>query len=1008
MPEARGFQNMRNTYPRITLRLAALAAILPFSPLVVPSTAFGSESNALDRIDFGSSASETIHHLNDDPDEAPLLGVGALGQTYRAPNPVDGESPKTGNDHLTFTIKVDPTRQNYLTVRLWGGDRQTAGLFLQGTPRNYGAMDWNGTGGPPSFPNRFYYTTIPIPIAGTRDRKSAVLVLYEANAPATRPGRPVYSAYTHLDPMFVPDRADATGEMLPLTGQRMPETLTADQVSHLLSTNRRSIYGPGGYYDSMLARQIMPGTKGAPPEVIGLDLWTPVASWMNDTRTLDDWRDQAGGHEHGAGYATMPDELLSVLTSTYLLPPIPDAGNAPIANLDHYHDPGILGRIILALDACTYIQSSDGSFNDHGQDGVHKVTAEDHWQGLTSTPRAQGRPYAGTCKRGSGWSLTLEGANTATLGWTILRLLNDPTAAPILEKALGQSFDANLDGKPITRASAYERMINNQLAYQSRIFGGGTVSQAMMATNSIYTNLVALLALERLFPNPDKASSFPPGTVSTAVDVPYPALTAAQGVSFVKQALGVDPVTKIMGNLYRAEFPNYTISKAGLGEAGGTASGGYDGRYGRILPWMASRMAQIAAWDPAIDAASLRAIHVQTGAATDAYTHFISPQEKFHGLANEFTLAQEDFITYRDPYNANANGNDFNVGSRYVVSDPQSGMSTPLSMRAAFLEALYEVPPNDLQYLKDLASYERTMRALIDVPPDRMTPLQGEPAQPNSAWVDVQTGATAAYFNGERFYMNANWRNNDINGDRGHVSYLARIHDTTAAADLTALVFMPHDAASEQDDGNLSGKLYEPWVARYGAWLVMGNSSNKPAALRLPGGSGVALDLVSGQRLSLGGSILLAPGHAAVIVLPAHFTQQVVPGPRQPVPNGTYTLTAAHSGLALDQTLRQQPRDQSPGQRWIVTWDNGFYSCRNAAANVLLADSGNLSLGKSAAGDSQLWMLSANGIGYELINKGTGRALDVLYGATDAGQSITTHSYNGGLNQTWCFQPSPH
>jgi hypothetical protein len=997
---------MRKPYPEIARRLAAIAAALHISLFAGPAGAFGSGGNALDRIDFGSDASETVHQLKENPDKAPLAGVGALRETYRAPNPRAGESPGTDNDHLTFTMKVDPARQNYLTVKLWGGDQQTAGLFLQGCPRNYGAMDWNGTGGPPPFPNRFYYTTIPIPLADTKGRNSAELVLYEGNAPANRPGRPIYSAFSHVEPMFVPEPSNATGEPLPLTGQRMPETLSEDRVADLLRRNRQSIYGGGGYYESMLSRQIMPGTKVAPPEVMGLDLWTPVAGWGNDSRTADEWRDQAGGHGHGGGYATVPDELLSVLTSTYLLPPLLDAHNAQVAGLDHYHEPDILRRVILALDACTYVQSSDGSFNDHGWDGVHNVLAEGHWQGLCSTPRAEGRPYAGTRKRGSGWSLTLEGANTSTLGWTMLQLLNDPTAAPIFKKALGQSFDANLDGKPIERAIAYERMMNNQIAYQARIFGGGTVSQAMMATNSIYTNLVALYALERLFPYPDKNSSFPGDTVSAAVEVPYPALAPAQGVAFVKQAVGVDPVTKIMGNLYRAEFQNYTISKAGLGEAGGTASGGYDGRYGRILPWMASRMAQIATWDPAIEAASLRAIRAKAGAATDAYTHFISPQEQFHGVTNEFTLAQEDFITYRDPYNANANGNDFAVGSRYVVSDPRSGMSTALSMRACYLEALYGMGPNDLQYLKDLAAYEGTMRALMDVAPDRMTALQGEPGQPNMAWADVQTGATAAYFNGERFYMNANWRNVDINGDRGHVSNLARIHDTTRAVDRTALVFMPHDDATEQVDGNISGKLYEPWVVRYGAWLVMGNPSAESAELRLPKGSGVALDLISNKRLSLGGGMLLAPGQAAVIVLPVDFTQAIVPDPRPPVPDGVYTLTAAHSGLALDKSLHQQSPDQSASQNWIVSWNNGYYTFRNAASNAWLSGSGNLSLEKSAADNDRLWKLLANGIGYELINKGTGGAIDVLYGSADAGQSVTLHPYNGGLNQTWSFQAS--
>jgi len=298
-------------------RLATMAAVFGISAFSIARAASGAGGNALDRIDFGTRASETAHQSNGGKDGGPLMGTGALGQTYRAPNPAAGEIPTADNDHLSLTMKVDPALQNYLTVRLWGGDKQTAGLFLKGTPRSYGAMDWNGTGGPPSFPNRFYYTTIPIPIGETRGKQSADINLYESNAPSTRAGRPIYSAYTHVEPMFVPDPRDATGEPMLLTGRKAPETLTAGAVLDFLRANRKSIYGPGGYYDTMLSRQIMPGTKGAPPEVIGLDLWTPVADWTHEARSPDDWRDQAGGHGHGGGYATMPDELLSVLTSTY-------------------------------------------------------------------------------------------------------------------------------------------------------------------------------------------------------------------------------------------------------------------------------------------------------------------------------------------------------------------------------------------------------------------------------------------------------------------------------------------------------------------------------------------------------------------------------------------------------------------------------------------------------------------------------------------------------------------
>ena len=186
----------------------------------------------------------------------------------------------------------------------------------------------------------------------------------------------------------------------------------------------------------------------------------------------------------------------------------------------------------------------------------------------------------------------------------------------------------------------------------------------------------------------------------------------------------------------------------------------------------------------------------------------------------------------------------------------------------------------------------------------------------------------------------------------------------------------------------------------------MGNPSSAPAVLRLPQGFGMALDLITSRRFTMGGSILLAPGRAAVMVLPINSYQPVVPGPARPLLDGTYTLTAAHSGLALDQTLRQEKPDKSPGQQWIVTWNDGAYSLENAATNTWLTDSGGLTLDRTGDPDHRQWKLLANGIGYILLNRATGVAIDVLYGSTDVGQSVSAHDYNGGLNQTWSLLPS--
>ena len=188
--------------------------------------------------------------------------------------------------------------------------------------------------------------------------------------------------------------------------------------------------------------------------------------------------------------------------------------------------------------------------------------------------------------------------------------------------------------------------------------------------------------------------------------------------------MGLVPVTSLMGNLYQPGQPNYAISRSGLGEARGTSSGGYDGRYGTILPWVGTQILQMAAWDPAMDAATLDKVRAQARAATDAYAQFISPLDDTQGTQTKFTLAQEDFVTYRDPYNPNANAGGFTVGPNYLLSDPTGGVSDPMARRAAYLEALYGITPgsgsggnSQTQFLKNLGAYEASVRSLINVPP---------------------------------------------------------------------------------------------------------------------------------------------------------------------------------------------------------------------------------------------------------------------------------------------------
>ncbi len=891
-------------------------------------------SNAIDEIDFGNPASEAVHNFEPGFSSLPLAGIGAYGQTYREPYG-NGTTSTASSQALTFTLNVDPNLQNYLTVKLWGSDVDGGQMAFINAP-DVPAMDYSG--GPPEYPNQFFYETAPIPISMTAGKTSVQLTLmfyaiytpyadqtqtYLSNGQSTRP---VYAAYSTTDPQFVPASTAYVGSIPATTGMATYTALTLSQAVSILQANRQSIFGSGGYLSTVEGEQaiVLSSTAngpnntytwtapaGAPEEVTGLDLFTNIASWMsaNPSATAAQWDQQIGGTQAGPGYTAFPDELISVLSAAYFTPPFTNASGTVVSGLDDYHDPTLIAHIVAAIDGASYEQDSDGGFIQQGD----SAAANSAWTGLTSTPRTAGA-FAGSTARqstvhGGG---DLQGVDTYTLGWTIIQLLDDPTAAPTLESYLTQSYDANLTnegyntGLPtsVERVTAWEEMLYNAINFYE-VHTGGVESQNTFQMTALYADQVALEKLQALYPNSA-----------------YPALSPDVGLNYVEQVMGFAPDT-LRGIATGTSAVNYGETADGLGEAHGVLSSGYDGRYGEMLSWLDPVLANLAQTDPGLTSASdqtmVSEITARANAAIDSYDEFISPQQNFNGTEDVFTLSQEDFITYRDPYNTNADAGSFDVNVQYIASAPNGGINNAYALRSAYLMTQYNVTPtynnsqydSSLSYLKDLDYYEATIRSLVGVNPSSLTPLPGEPGQPNSAFVDPQDAAVAVYYNGERLYINANYRNYETNGssfvDMGP-SFIARIDDTLNNIEYAAQIIMPYDAATVQSDGNLSSpNLGGEWVVRYGNWLIVGNPSASAVTVTLPPGVGLAYDLTNDNYFSYGTTINVAAGGSAVIRLNVSSPTGVV-GPGSDIgavgitgsdeyANGVYTVTASGSGI---------------------------------------------------------------------------------------------------------------
>jgi len=999
---------------------------------VVGNGALAAGGNYLDRLDFGNAASESAHRFNAGYGGVAQGGVGALGQTFRAPV---GGGPGAGSNTLAFTLAVSPSAQNYLTVRMWGNDKTTMRLWLQGadatylsgtettageTSLNLASLDANNVDGGEAapFPNRFYYDTYPIPYPMTFGRTNATLVLYEnTTANNTLPAGPVYSAYSHTDPHFVPDGNDSTGTPLALLGQSNLVSLTMNQVLALLQTNRQAIFGNGfygslGYLTNVLQRQILPGTADHPPsEVIGLDLFDTVSTWTNSNPNAspDIWRNYIASQTWGPGYTACPDELLSVLISTFTLPPFTNASGSVVSGLDQYHNTNLLTRIFYALDGCTYLQDSDGGYVAQG--GGISTSQLGYWTGLCSSIRTNtSNPWYGTTNReptthGGG---DLEGVDSFTVGWTVVQMLNDPVAYPLLTNWLAGSYNADFTGTNLLRAYAYERMFYNYIGYAQNA-NGGTESQNMFSQLGGYAACVALAKLQQAYTN---------------------LAFVATNFTGMRMVMGLYPDTLRGLDTSLSTYTNYGLDSGGFGEADGRLSCGYDGRYGSMLPWLAPWFARLAALDPNLDSATLSNVQVKARAAISGYDQFISTGENYQGTNDFFTLAQEDYITYRKPYNPNSDGNNFFVDTSFPSSDPTLGIQSPYALRSAYLEALYGQIPTVYEtrdpwgdgynaasrtdYLKSLSSYEATLRSLVGVSPASLTPLPGEPGQPNHAFVDVQAGVTAIYYNGERFFMSPNWRSY-LYTNSVTVSDLARIHDTTACEDLAALVLMPYNSATLQSDGNLSGGPQRPWVVRYGQWLIAGNPTANSSVLQLPTGSGTAIDLVSSNLYSLGSTLTLTANQAVAIHLPLVTSVQ-------PITNGVYAISNFLSKLVLEDpgssTIvgRQMDQTNSTGgnnQKWVFTYNgNGYYSISNVASGWLLDNpSGWTNSGivldqqPASGGGNQHWQLIPSGGGYNLKNSFSGLLVDIVGGSTTSGALLDLDTDAAAVSQAWQLVP---
>ena len=287
------------------------------------------------------------------------------------------------------------------------------------------------------------------------------------------------------------------------------------------------------------------------------------------------------------------------------------------------------------------------------------------------------------------------------MGLALIKLLTDPTAAPILLNYLNQTYDADLNGGAVLRATAYERMLYNNIVFLTT-HTGGTESQNLFQMSSLYASQIALEKLQALFPNANYVFS------------------EASALNYVKMVFGMVPDT--LRGPGSTGSTNYGVSASGMGEADGVLDGGYDGGYGLWLTYLLPQIAAMGSLDPGIDSATLSSFQNIARASIDSYDQFISPQENAtinsSGVvtADQWLLGQDDFITYRNVHNPNYNSTSLSIDTRYPAADPAGSIHDAYALCLAYLNVEYGVTPfttadsHDEPHLNFLAICRRTNR----------------------------------------------------------------------------------------------------------------------------------------------------------------------------------------------------------------------------------------------------------------------------------------------------------
>ncbi|MGG4484048.1 putative Ig domain-containing protein [Paenibacillus illinoisensis] len=823
-------------------------------------------SEQLDIIRFGNVTSEGEHDFEErlsvagvdsvpEPemvgDDGKLQGGGlGHGLTYRYIQP-SPDSSKAFEGKLEFTLKADPTQQNYLSIRLSGTQQGRGNLMLYGPDgdtsilnphfgREYSELDNGYQDGAP-FLGRYYYNTYAIPADLVKADGTVRLSIMSTGkfspygnntyGHQTQNSKYIYSAATHTNPYYVPED-DYTGE-IPIgspieveTSQGAYSVLQAQGKDLLELILSWQMYGET--FDKFKTSQ-NDFLEGA---VVTYTPLSELAKFNGQTR--EDWAKKVTGQ-------AINFQNWSPMMSTEIL------ANAYMNEWsdEYYRSDELLVRIMKLYDFFARAQDSQGAW-------CVPTTGQNAYRWI-------GTSLDGSGNRGKGENWPLLSLGTDSMVQTLLLLhqyiLNsgDDELKKKYVDLLDEKQDYNLDGEiDISRRTAYIQMFAMLRDYQYSPVKGDfydPTTRAGTANQDFGFAYDANRAVEMMF----ESMAFSDQDHPSDIEQRYQVKDSTPYLHQLEYKLG----EMVDGEKW--------FSDQGVGLEGGASHGGWAGEYGLLLLKVVNKYAESAVGSPDIE----ERFGELSYNAHETAAYFLRPSVTADG--NDILISE----MYGGSRNA-ANGQKiaYPIGGYTAL---ERGSIAALRVMFKYIEdnrALAETFKQEivqdrtphvhtriielqelLKYYKETEALQQDMEKSGDIP---LLPM--EDGHPDFAWADPDAQSVVFKNKGDKVYVTFNYR-------RGNWQYndMTRIHFTTDHIDRLANVIGSSKAGNhvfEDTKTHPNGKAYTHTRAdgfsqvRYGKYAIGMNQSKDDSSVGQTGkvyvldtkGIKKAKDLISGKE----------------------------------------------------------------------------------------------------------------------------------------------------------------